>query len=252
MDMDKYEHGVPSWVDLGAPDPAKAGEFYKALWGWDLLVGPPEAGGYTMCEVRGRAVAGIGPQQNPGPPVWSTYVNVDNADDVAKKVKDNGGTLFMEPFDVLDVGRMAIFADPAGAVIGIWEPKAHTGAGIVNENGTYCWSELVTTDLEGAKTFYGAVFGWGPGGVPEYTEWQVGGRSVGGGMLKPPEMPAEVPNHWAVYFAVDDTDATVARVVELGGSTIMPPMDIEPGRFAVLADPQGAVFNVLQLKQAAG
>jgi uncharacterized protein len=252
MDMDKCEHGVPSWVDLGTPDPAASAAFYSSLWGWDVQVGPPETGGYGIAHIRGRSVAGIGPQQNPGPPVWATYVNVDNADDVAAKVTANGGTMFMEPFDVMDVGRMAFFADPAGAIIGMWQPMEHKGAGIVNENGTYCWSELVTTDLEGAKTFYGAVFGWGPGGVPEYTEWQVGGRSVGGGMLKPPQMPAEVPNHWAVYFAVDDTDATVARVNELGGSTIMPPMDIEPGRFAVLADPQGAVFNVLKLKQAAG
>jgi predicted enzyme related to lactoylglutathione lyase len=150
---------------------------------------------------------------------------------------------------------MAIFADPTGAVIGLWQPNQHTGAQLVNEPGTYGWSELITTDLDRAKAFYRAVFGWdaesqgGPeGGPPAYTEWKLGGRSIGGMMLKLPEMPAEMPNFWGVYFAVADTDATVSQAQKLGGTLIMPPMDIEPGRFATMADPAGAMFNVLALK----
>ncbi|MBA3655150.1 MAG: VOC family protein [Actinobacteria bacterium] len=249
MDIDSYDHGVPSWVDLGTPDPARAASFYGELFGWSVEPGPPEAGGYALAELRGKPVAGIGPQQNPGPPVWATYVNVDSADDVAAKVTANGGTLFMDPFDVMDVGRMAVFADPQGAAIGLWEPKAHKGAGIVNEPGTYSWSELVTTDVDAAKAFYAAVFGWGEKTNGGYTEWQLGGRSIAGAMAKPAEMPSEVPPFWGVYFAVDDTDAAVARVTELGGAQIMPPMDIEPGRFAVLADPQGASFNVIKMNE---
>jgi len=254
MEVESYEHGVPSWVDLGTPDPKKAAAFYSALFGWDVQEGPPEAGGYAIAHVRGKAVAGLGPQQNPGPPVWMTYVNVDSADDVAAKVKKAGGMVFMEPFDVMDVGRMAVTADPAGAVIGLWEPKAHKGAGIVNEPGTFSWSELVTTDLAGAKAYYKAIFGWdeethgdGPGA---YTEWKLGGRSIGGMMLKPDMIPAEVPPFWSVYFLVTDTDATVKQVEELGGSVMMPGMDIEPGRFAVVADDSGASFNVITMKDA--
>jgi predicted enzyme related to lactoylglutathione lyase len=188
------------------------------------------------------------------PPFWMTYVNVDSADDTVTKVAANGGTVFMPPMDVMDAGRMAVFADPVGAVIGLWQPNQHTGAQVANEPGTYCWSELITTDLEASKAFYGAVFGWGaeeqgpPGGPPVYTEWKLGGKSMGGMMLKSPEMPAEMPPSWGVYFAVADTDATVAKAQELGASVFMGPTDIEPGRFAVLADNVGAVFNVLQLK----
>jgi predicted enzyme related to lactoylglutathione lyase len=187
------------------------------------------------------------------PPAWLSYVDVDSADTTIAKVKANGGTVFVEPMDVMDAGRMAIFADPAGAVLGLWQPGAHTGAQVVNEPGAWCWSELITTDLEGSKAFYGAVFGWGteeqgPGGAHPYTEWKIGERSVGGMMPKPAEMPAEVPPNWGVYFAVDDADAAAAKTQELGGSLLMGPMDIEPGRMAVLADPIGAVFNVLKLK----
>jgi predicted enzyme related to lactoylglutathione lyase len=187
------------------------------------------------------------------PPAWLTYVDVDSADTTVAKVKANGGTVFVEPMDVMDVGRMAIFADPAGAVLGLWQPGAHTGAQLVNEPGTWCWSELITTDLDGSKAFYGAVFGWGAeeqgaGGPHTYTEWKIGERSVGGMLPKTPEMPAEMPPNWGVYFAVSDADAAAAKAQELGGSLFMGPMDIEPGRMAVLADSAGVVFNILQLK----
>jgi hypothetical protein len=124
---------------------------------------------------------------------------------------------------------------------------------VANEPGSYCWSELITTDLDASKAFYGAVFGWGaedqgPPGGPSYTEWKLTGKSIGGMMAKTPDMPAEMPPAWGVYFAVADTDATVARAQELGASLFMGPTDIEPGRFAVLADNVGAVFSVLQLK----
>ena len=254
MEVESYGEGVPSWVDLGTGDPVEAAKFYGGLFGWDVQAGPPEAGGYAIAHLRGRPVAGLGPQQNPGPPYWMTYVNVADADAVASRVGHAGGAVFVEPFDVMDVGRAAVFADPTGAVFSIWQPRAHKGAGLVNEPGTYSWSELVTTDVSAATGFYETVFGWGTEGhgegVGAYYEWKVDGRHVGGMMLKPPHMPAEVPPHWAVYFTVADTDDAVARAVELGGSVVMPPMEIEPGRFAVLSDPTGAVFNIIRMTEA--
>jgi predicted enzyme related to lactoylglutathione lyase len=253
MEIDRYEPGVPSWIDIGSPSPQGAADFYGALFGWDAPEAPPETGGYRVAMVGDRAVAGIGEQQHPGPPVWSTYIAVENADEAVAKVLAAGGQLVVPAMDVLDVGRMAIFTDPQGAFFSVWQAGTHPGAQLVNEPGTWSWSELLTTDVEAAKAFYGEVFGWtantaGDGPTGAYTEWQVNGRSVGGMMQKPPMMPAEVPPHWGVYFAVADTDAAVERVQELGGSQLMPPMDIEPGRFAVVADPFGGTFNVIALK----
>jgi uncharacterized protein len=254
MEVESYEHGVPSWVDLGTPDAAAAGAFYSALFGWTVQQGPPEAGGYAIAELRGRPVAGIGPQQNPGPPVWSTYVNVDDAEAVVAKVAGADGMVFMPPMDVMDVGRMAFFADPVGAAIGVWQPKMHKGAGIVNEPGALTWNELVTTDTAAAQSFYEKVFGWGAvthgEGAGAYTEFQIDGRSIAGMMQKPAEMPAEAPPYWGVYFAVADTDASAKRVGELGGTIMMPPRDIEPGRFAIGVDPTGAMFSIIAMKAA--
>ncbi|HYT38716.1 MAG TPA: VOC family protein, partial [Acidimicrobiia bacterium] len=221
-------------------------------FGWNVEMGPPEAGGYSIATLRGKPVAGIGPQMNPGPPYWTTYVSVDSADEAVARAKANGATVYMEPMDVMDAGRMAVFADPIGAVISVWQPNSHPGAGIVNEPNSYSWSELVTTDVEKSKQFYGAVFGWGSvthgeGSPGAYTEWKIGDRSVGGMMEKPPMMPADVPPHWGVYFSVDGTDAAMEKVKALGGQVLMGPMDVEPGRFAVVSDPQGAVFNIITM-----
>jgi hypothetical protein len=254
MEVEHYENGVPSWIDLGAGDLAAAKEFYGGLFGWHTPEGPPEAGGYSVCDIGGKTVAGLGPNMNPGaPPHWSTYVNVESADDTIAKVEANGGMVYMPPMDVMEAGRMGVFADPTGAAIGLWQPREHLGAQLVNEPGTYCWSELMTDDLAGAKTFYKAVFGWdaetrGPEGPGGYTEWKVEGRSIGGMMAKPPTMPADVPSFWGVYFAVADTDASLLKAQGLGASVVMPAADIEPGRFAVLVDPGGAMFNLLALK----
>lgn len=252
MEMTSYPPGAPSWVDLGTSDPAAAAAFYQGLFGWTCEEGPPEAGGYRMCLLRGLPVAGLGPQMNPGPPVWSTYVTVTNADDTAARVATLGGQVIVPPMDVLDVGRMAVLTDPLGAFISIWQPRAHQGAGLIGEPGTFCWTELLTTDVGRSEAFYTALFGWtahhNGEGEGAYTEFLVDGRPMAGMMAKPPMMPAEVPPYWGVYFAVADTDAAVARALELGGSVVAPAMDIEPGRFALLSDPTGAVFSVLTLK----
>jgi len=253
MEMENYEHGVPSWCDLQTPELEGAKAFYAALFGWDVPDGPAEAGGYTMGYVRGRPVAGLGPQMNPAlPPAWATYVNVDDVDDIAAKVTANGGQVLMGPMDVMDVGRLLVFSDSTGAVCGAWQPKSHRGAGVVNEPNTMCWNELLSSDVAGAKAFYGAVFGWraeDQGDPVAYTEWKLGDRSIGGLMAKPADMPATIPSHWGVYFAVDDADTMVERATGLGASVMVPAMDIEPGRFAGLADPSGAAFYVLALHE---
>jgi predicted enzyme related to lactoylglutathione lyase len=257
VEIESYENGVPSWIDLGTADMDKAADFYSGLFGWQCEDQGPDAGGYRICTLRGKPVAGLGPQQNPGPPVWSTYVNVVDAEATAARVEAHNGQVWVQPFDVLDAGKMAVFADSVGAAISVWQPNQHHGAGIVNEPGTYSWSELVTTDVPVSMEFYRGVFGWEPEvhgepGPGEYIEFKLAGRSIAGMMPKPPTMPAEVPPHWAVYFAVEDTDQAAARVTELGGQVIMPPMDIEPGRFAVVMDPTGATFNIIKMNPAAG
>ncbi len=256
MKIDAYEDGVPSWVDISVPDIAAAADFYRDLLGWECPGGPAEFGGYRVCTLNGRSVAGIGPQFNPNVPVaWCSYINVSSADDISEKVAAAGGQVMAPAMDVGEMGRMAIYVDPTGAVFGAWQPGQHTGAQIINEPGALCWNELVTTDLDGARAFYPAVFGWsvdekGPADDAEsaYTEWQVAGRSIAGMMAKPANLPPEVPSYWGTYFAVEDADAAAAKVTELGGSVLMPPMDIEPGRFAVVADPFGGMFMVMAMK----
>lgn len=251
MEVTRYDHGVPSWVDFGAGDPAKAAEFYSSLFDWEVQDMGPDAGGYRMCMLRGKAVAGLGLKEDPGPPRWTTYVSVDSADEAATRVKDNGGQVMVEAMDVFDAGRMAVFADPTGAVFSVWQPNQHIGSQLVNEPGSMCWNELVSTDVEAARRFYPAVFGWQhethKSETMEYTEWRLGDRPVGGLMAKPAAMPPQVPSHWAVYFAVDDCDATIKEVTSLGGRQMTPAMDIPQGRFAFVTDPEGGAFGVIAL-----
>lgn len=248
-----YTPGVPIWVDLGSPDPKAAAEFYGGLFDWTHQELGPEAGGYGFFFKDGQMVAGVGPLQGEGmPPVWSTYVATDDADAVAEKVTAAGGQVLVPPMDVMGSGRMACFLDPAGAAISVWQPLAHFGSELTNAPGSFIWNELNTRDLPGAKAFYPKVFGWGVsanpmGDIGEYVEWQVGGESKAGAMAMPPDVPDEVPPHWLTYFAVEDADAAAERVGELGGSIAAGPMDSPAGRFAVVSDPHGAVFAVIQI-----
>lgn len=249
-----YAPGVPCWIDIGT-DVEGAKSFYGSLFKWDCQdAGPPEeTGGYGFFMKNSKMVAGYGPQQNPGPPFWSSYIAVSDADATAKEVEAAGGTVLMAAMDVMDAGRMAIFVDPQGGVISAWQAGNHKGAQVVNEPGALCWNELQSRDVEGSKAFYRDAFGWesvthSDGPMP-YTEFQVGGESVAGMMDMPPGVPAEVPTFWMVYFAVDDADATVAKAQQLGAQVLMPAMDIPVGRFAVLADPQGATFAVIKMTQ---
>ncbi len=251
-----YAPGTPSWIDIGT-DVAGATPFYTALFGWDAAeAGPPEeTGGYGFFLKDGAMVAGYGPQHSPGPPFWASYVSVDDADAVAARVQAAGGSVVVEPMDVMTAGRMAVFQDPQGGFISVWQPQDHTGAGLVNEPGSFCWTELHSRDVDGSKAFYETVFGWSgtthTDGPMPYTEFANGDRAIAGLMPMPPMVPAAVPTHWVVYFAVADTDASIATVQALGGSVVMAPMDIHIGRFAIVADPQGAPFGIIALTSPA-
>jgi predicted enzyme related to lactoylglutathione lyase len=245
--MTHYEHGVPSWVDMGAADYNAALSFYSQLFGWESQDMGEEAGHYHMVTKGGRLVAGIGPAQDAGPPRWTMYINVDDVDSTAKAVEAAGGRVLAAPMDVMTAGRMTVFADSTGAVASAWQAKDHAGAQLVNEAGSFTWSELHSSDVAKSKEFYSEVFGWGWGGAPEYAEVQVGGRSIAGLMARPPGLPAEVPDNWLIYFGSADLDADVERATELGATVVVPPTAIpNMGRFSVIMDPQGGSFAIFQ------
>lgn len=257
QEIPDYAPGTFCWVELGTTDGDAAKKFYTTLFGWDFedhSMGP--AGVYTMLKRDGKDVGAL--YQMPAemtsmgiPPNWLSYASVASADEAAAKAKSLGAKLMQEPFDVMDVGRMAVVQDPTGAVFALWEARAHKGAGVVNIPNSHCWNELATPDTAKAGDFYSGLFGWGKNvqqmGPMTYTSFMNGERPAGGMYTPPPEM-GEMPPHWLVYFAVDDTDAMVAKATELGATTCAPPMDIPgTGRFAILQDPQGAAFAIIKL-----
>ena len=258
--MPEYAPGTPCWVELSSPDADASAAFYGQVMGWSAIEPGPaeETGGYRMFQQDGKAVGGLmGHMQEGQPTAWATYVSVADADETADKVKAAGGSVVVEPMDVMELGRMAFFADPAGAVFGVWQPKAFAGADVVNEPNSLCWNEVLTRDPEAGRAFYPSIFGWAAGrpsfgGAPQsYVVWELDGRPVGGMMEMTDEMfPPEVPAHWGVCFAVADCDATAAKAHELGATTTVEPTDMPIGRFAGFIDPQGASFTVMKLAQA--
>ena len=246
-----WEPGTPCWVDLIVTDVEAAATFYGELFGWDCQEGPPEAAGYRMCMLEGRPVAGIGPgpADRDLPSVWTTYLATADADATARLVMEHGGSLMMEPFDVLDVGRMGVAFDPSGAPFGLWEAKSHLGASVVNEPGTLTWNECMTRDYRGTQDFYRAVFGYVYDEIGDdsfrYAAISVGGRVVAGIGELTRQMPPEVPSHWMTYFASDDVDRSVKRSTSLGALLRTGPMDTPYGRMAVVEGPQGEVFSMI-------
>jgi hypothetical protein len=248
-----YTQGTPAWVDLQSTDTAAAKAFYSALLGWSYDDFPmPENGVYSMATLRGSTVAAIAPQSpelasTGAPAMWNTYLAVDDVDGAVTKVEAAGGQVAMEPFDVPGgSGRMAFVLDPSGAAVAFWQAGSHIGAGLVNEPGTVLWNELVTSDLS-ATAFYEAVLGLTNTpmdmGDAKYPIFMAGSEMVGG--ATEPQYPG-LPNHWHVYFAVEDADASAAKITELGGEVLVPPFDIPVGRIATARDPQGAMFSIIK------
>ncbi len=249
-----YEHGVPCWVDTWQSDADTAVAFYTGLFGWEAA-SDPDGPPYLMLRLGGRDVAAIGRAEGDDAPApdWTTYVWVDSADDATAKARAAGGAVIREPFDSLDGGRMAILADPSGAVFGVWAPGAHRGAELVNQPGAYAMSLLRTNDPDAAKAFYGEVLGWTTEAFGDATLWRLPGF-VGGEPEQPVSrevvaamVPTDEDPHWGVNFWVADADAAAATVPQLGGEVVAGPYDTPGFREAAIADPAGAVFTVSSL-----
>ncbi|MBI2755852.1 MAG: VOC family protein [Chloroflexi bacterium] len=249
-----YAPGTPIWVDLASHDLEQSSAFYSGLFGWDASAVPaPEAGGYTFFKLDGKTVAGLGRAQSPQQPAaWSTYLLSTDADATAASVSAAGGSTVAPPFDVMGQGRMAVFTDPTGAFFSVWQPISMNGAELFNAPGALAWNELATRDIGTARTFYAKVFDWSfkespMGDTGAYTEFQIDGRPVAGGMGMGAHYPAEVPAHWLPYFGVVDVDAAIEKVQALGGRVLSPVVTLPFGRFAMVTDPAGAGFAVFEM-----
>ncbi len=248
----KYPDGVFCWVDLGTTDVEGAKAFYGGLFGWIFEDKPTDVGvPYTMATIDGNSVVGMGPlppgsQEQGIPPYWSSYVKHDDIDAIAAKITEAGGEIVMPLMDVMTEGRMLIATDPTGAMFGVWEPQDHIGAQVVNAPNSLFWNELQTKNVEAAKAFYASVFGWTHNADESgYVASAADGR-VQAGMMAIQEEWGDVPPNWSVYFLVADAETAVAKAHELGGTILRPPFQVgEMGKMAVIQDPQGAVFNVM-------
>jgi uncharacterized protein len=258
-EMTSYRPGTPNWVDVSSSDIPRSTAFYAGLFGWEVQDLGPDAGGYGFFLKNGKTVAGFGPAWGDAPPNWTTYISLPDVDAAVAKVADAGGTVLAPPMDLPnDSGRMAVTMDPAGAVISFYTPRSHIGATLVNEANTLVWNELTSRNLDASLAYLEAVTGNtsipmesdGEGGGPvDYRLIQANGRTVAGSMQMGDEFPPDMPSHWMVYFAVDDVDAAAARATELGGTVMVPPMDMAVGRFSVIVDPVGAALSVMTLHQ---
>jgi predicted enzyme related to lactoylglutathione lyase len=253
--IDRHLPGTCCWLELGTTDVDAGSRFYSGLFGWEIHKSPmgPDAF-YYIFRLGGRDVAAgyklADEQRREGLPAhWLTYFSTPDADATASRAVSLGAALLKEPFDVLEVGRMAVVRDPQGAVFALWQPHSHHGIGRRDEPGTLCWNELMTTDADAAAQFYTALFGLGHGIMPmpdvSYHLLKAGDRPMSGIMTFPPALHG-VPPSWTVYLAASDCDTTAAMAERLGGRTLVRPSDVPTvGRFAVLGDPQGAAFGVL-------
>ena len=270
---DNYPHGLFSWADLASPDPDAAAEFYSSLFGWDADRQTDPEGNfiYTLFTIDGKMTAGLGPQPEMMagmPPIWNSYVNVDDVDSIVAAATASGAQTIVPAMDVMDSGRMAFLADPGGAVFGLWQPGTHRGADLLLGPGTMGWNELATRNVDGAIAFYSKVFPWDfnameapePTAAPNYWTIHMDSKVPGdgdmdddfnGGMIAIDETwPAELPSHWMVYFRVENTDAAAAQIKELGGEVKVEPFDTPAGKIAVVADPQGGMFSIIDPPKA--
>lgn len=252
-EVTSHAPGTFCWIELVANDALAAGRFYELVFGWDKRENPmgPDSV-YTIFEQGGRDVAamyGRGPEEREGPSYWRSYVCVESADETVARAASLGAEVMAEPFDVFDIGRMAMLRDPTGATFALWQAKSHIGIGRSGEPGALSWNELLTRDVEAAAAFYTRLFGWGartmPFGSSEYTVFDRAEEPVAGMMAM--SDPADAPPNWLPYFGVAECDDRAREAGVAGGRVFVSPTDIPGvGRFAVLGDPQGAVFAILQ------
>jgi uncharacterized protein len=247
----------PVWTDLATSDVQGASKFYSAVFGWKVEVSTePQYGGYATATSGGKDVAGIAPKQmEQQPTAWTVYIGTPNAAETAKKMEAAGGKIIAPAMEIGDQGHMAIVQDPSGAYIGLWQATNMQGSQSTGAN-SMGWAELNARGFDKAEPFYKKVFGWGEKKTPasaenptEYTEFQLHGASIAGGMEMNPMVPAQVPSYWMVYFNVDNVDKAFDKVIEHGGKEMMSPMDMPGGRFAIVSDPQGASFGLLKMEE---
>ncbi len=251
--VSSYSNGMFCWVDLATTDPDAAKVFYSGLFGWEYDDRPTDMGiPYTLCQIDGYNVAGLsamppGMQEQNIPPCWTSYIKHDDVDAVAAKVTAAGGTVMMPPIDVMESGRMAIVQDPTGAAFGVWQPKEHIGAQLVNMPNALVWNELQTRDVAGALKFYRSVFDWGHDADPNgYHLFKLGDR-MQAGMLQIDDSWGDIPANWAAYFMTEDIEATAAKAQELDATLHVPVTQVgDIGRFSVIQDPQGGNFVAMQ------
>jgi uncharacterized protein len=256
-ERDSYNPGEFCWVDVTLPDTAKGSAFYRGLMGWDWEEGGEETFGYGIFTLDGKRLAGMGQtQSDEQPPAWASYISVTDADETAERIKQAGGSVMVEPFDVVDIGRMAGCLDPQGAFFGLWQPKSHIGAQRVNEVGTWTWNQLATTDVDAAESFYGEVFGWKTA-QPElaspdspYFNWAMEDsrfeEGIGGVMPLEGNFPDGTPPFWIVHLAVENGAAAIDTAKEAGGQALTELIEIPVGKLAALMDDQGAVFSIIE------
>lgn len=241
-----WPDGTPCWVDYNAPNIDAVKAFYSDVFGWTYAGGEPEYGGYLTGLTHGREAAGIAPQQDPSvPPQWTTYFATGDVDATCGRITEAGGQIVFPAMDVGPMGRMAIAVDPHGNVFGLWQAGEHPGARIYNEPGALVWNEAAVDDPEAARDFYTAVFGFRfdeVEGADGYTTFATGDRPLGGLSGHQPGSP----KGWTACFSVANTDATVATIEKGGGKVTMAAMDTPYGRFAVVEDPWGAAYSVMQ------
>lgn len=256
MEVERIGPGEFCWIECVTSEHHAASSFYQELFGWEAQDDAvPGMGVYTTFLKAGKKVSALFEDKSM-PAHWNSYVSVESADAVAEKAVSAGGSVVAEPFDVMEHGRMCVIQDPSGAIVSAWEPRAHTGWELVAEDSTAVWNELMTRGKDKVLSFYREVFGWGEGvnpyedgssEGPDYTLFSIGEQPIGGAMEMEGMVPAEVPPNWGIYFGVDDTDATVEKAQQLGGTVVFPAMDTPAGRAAGLMDPTGAVFSVIKM-----
>jgi predicted enzyme related to lactoylglutathione lyase len=251
-DISSFAPGQFCWIELATSDSNAARAFYSTLFGWTAAEIPIPGGVYSMMKKDGKTAAALYEEKN-SPPHWNNYVSVVSADETAAKAKDLGGKIMMGPLDVMDAGRLAVIVDPTGGIISAWEARRNKGVEVYGETGALCWNEMTTHDAAAAREFYTQLFPWRAGGDANYTEWHLADTTGAapvvaaiGGMMEMKDAPVG----WFPYFAVDDCDASAEQVKANGGRIYKEPADIpNVGRFAIIADPQGAVSAIIHVTQ---